>query len=86
MSGGSWERDGRPWCATISLTSRVGTLLLKTATAEDASSSGEMACLGVIFVGICKSQNAQFPSSGNGMPNLVFLARFSEFKQVFVII
>ncbi len=39
MSGGSWERDGRPWFAAISLTRRVGTLPLKTA--EDASSSGE---------------------------------------------
>ncbi len=39
MSGGSWARDGRPWCATISLTRRVGTLPLKTE--EDASLSGE---------------------------------------------
>ncbi len=31
MSGGSWERDGHPWCDTISLTCRVGTLPLKTA-------------------------------------------------------
>ncbi len=34
MSGGSRERDGRPWFASL-----VGTLPLKTA--EDASSSGE---------------------------------------------
>ena len=39
MSGGSWERDGRPWCATISLTRRVGTLPLKTA--EGVSLFGE---------------------------------------------
>ncbi len=39
MSGGSQERDGRPWFTAISLTRRVGTILLKTA--EDASSSGE---------------------------------------------
>ncbi len=39
MSGGSRERDGRPWFAAISLTRRVGTIPLKTA--EDASSSSE---------------------------------------------
>jgi hypothetical protein len=39
MSGVSRERDGRPQFAAISLTRRVGTLLLKTV--EDASLSGE---------------------------------------------
>ncbi len=39
MSGGSPERDGRPWFVVICLTCRVGTILLKTA--EDASSSSE---------------------------------------------
>ncbi len=39
VGGGSWERDGHPWFAAISLTRHVGILPLKTA--EDASSSGE---------------------------------------------
>jgi hypothetical protein len=47
MLGGSWERDGHPWCGRISLTCRVGTLPLKTA--EDASSSGEIGLLWSIF-------------------------------------
>ncbi len=35
---------------------------------------------------MCKSRNAQFPSSGNGMPNLEFVASFSKFQRVLAII